>query len=144
MLLAAACLAVAGCGTYRLDVVAVDSAVTDARFVSPDRVPAGATPLRDVRIELHRDPGSLGEELAADGRTDADGRAALRLDAFGAGWMVEQWRIEASAPGRESVMVLRRLPAADEGLILLVEMPSGAGPPPSRPSDPWEDYRRFR
>jgi len=132
-----------GCGGYRLEVMAIESAVSDARFVPADRVPTGAVPVPDARITLYRDPGSLREEAAGAERTDARGLASLRLDAFGAGWMVEEWRIEATAPGYESVSVLDTLPGKKEGMVLLVEMPSGAADLPRR-VDPLDDYRRFR
>lgn len=132
-----------GCGGYRLEVMAIESPVSDARFVPADRVPSGARPIRDARVTLYRDPGSLREEMAGNVRTDDEGFAMLRLDAFGAGWMVENWRIEATAPGHESVSVLQALPGKKDGMILLVEMPSGASDLPRR-VDPLDDYRRFR
>lgn len=134
---------VTGCGGYRVQVVAIESNVTDARFVDPDRVPENAIPIGDARVTLYRDPGSLRETAAGDVRTSSDGRGTLRIAGFGAGWMDEQWRIEAAAPGYESVTAIRPLPGGGSGLILLIEMPSGASSLPRR-DDPIEDYRRFR
>jgi hypothetical protein len=132
-----------GCGGYRVQVVAIESSVADARFVDADRVPADALPVGDARVTMYRDPGSLRESAAGDVRTSSDGRGTLRIDGFGAGWMDEQWRIEVTAPGHEAVSVIRRLPGSGERLILLVELRSGASSLPRR-DDPIEEYRRFR
>lgn len=142
---AAMMVLLAGCSSYQLPVRVIESSVAGAMIV-PD---SEAERTRDgvgvssASIRLIRDPGTLREETAGRTRTNGRGDAILDLDAFGAGWMEESWRVVVVAPGRETVTEILRLPRSADGRVLLVEMPQGRSmdPAPESLDEVLERYR---
>ncbi|MHC4414207.1 MAG: hypothetical protein ACYS0G_02865, partial [Planctomycetota bacterium] len=82
------------------------------------------------------------QDVAA-GLSDLSGRFSIPLDAFGAGWMDEQWRISASKPGFRSADSVLRLAPKKANMQLLIILAPGFSEDP-REEDLMEDYERFR
>ena len=98
----------------------------------------------DVSISVYRDATQLNQRLVATGRSDARGGIAIAIDEFGAGWMQEQWMIQAYRPGYEAIESLVTFPQAKENMRMLVILTEGWSPPPQEPEDLWEEYRKYR
>ncbi len=118
-----------GCGGYVLKGRVVEGAGGDIAFVAPDDLRLSEPGLADARITVERDPGRLSAHVAASGVSDLDGRFAISLDAFGAGWMDERWRIEAIKPGFARTSSLQRLDSATRDMRLLIILAPGFSEP---------------
>jgi len=81
----------------------------------------------DVRIELVRDPDQLNRRVVAVGSSRADGSFDIMIDAFGAGWMQEEWLFRCSHPRYPVVELRSSLPSSNSGRVLRVQM-GRAGP----------------
>lgn len=114
-----------GCGGYVLKGRVVEGAGGDIAFVAPDDLRLSEPGLADARITVERDPGRLSAHVAASGVSDLDGRFAISLDAFGAGWMDERWRIEAIKSGFARTSSLKRLDSATRDMRLLIVLAPG-------------------
>ena len=143
--LAAAAALLGGCGSsYLLQGRAVRGSSPTMDFVSADSDELKGRGLRGVKLEVYRDPTSLGSEVVARGRTDAAGNFSIPVSAFGAGWMSEQWRITAVRPGFETAEAILSLPSGKENQRLLIMMNEGTSIAPKRPDDLWGEYERFK
>jgi hypothetical protein len=111
-------------------------------FVPPDDARLSGPGVASAEVIVHRDADKPNAREVARGRTDGQGVLAIPLSEFGAGWMIEQWRIEAQRGGYQSVDSLLRLPEAKADRRLLIVMVSGYTPPPSE--NPWDQYRRLK
>ncbi len=114
-----------GCGGYVLKGRVVEGAGGDMTFVAPDDPRLAEPGLPDARITVERDPGRLSAHVAASGLSDLDGRFAVALDAFGAGWMDERWRIEAIKSGFARTSSVKRLDSATRDMRLLIILAPG-------------------
>ena len=85
----------------------------------------------EVRIELIRDPNRLNRKVVAVGSSRADGSFDIMIDAFGAGWMKEEWLFRCSHPRYPVVELRSSLPSSNSGRVLRVQMgrpgPAGTG-----------------
>ncbi|MEE2681143.1 MAG: hypothetical protein VX641_02100 [Planctomycetota bacterium] len=95
-----------------------------------------------ARIELVRDPRSLGRKVVARATSDHEGRFSMEIDAFGAGWMKEEWLFRCTHPGFPMVELFDSLPPLDDSMMLLIDMGSGAGFPQHETVDEQERIRR--
>ncbi len=130
-----------GCGGYVLKGRVVEGVGGDMTFVAPDDLHLAEPGLADARITLERDPGRLSAHVAASGLSDLDGRFAVALDAFGAGWMDERWRIEATKLGFARTSRLQRLDSATRDRRLLIILAPGYSEPRE---DLLQQLQRFR
>ncbi len=130
-----------GCGGYVLKGRVVEGVGGDMTFVAPDDLRLAEPGLPDARITVERDPGRLSAHVAASGLSDLDGRFAVALDAFGAGWMDERWRIEATKPGFAKTSSLQRLASATRDMRLLIILAPGYSEPRE---DLLQQLQRFR
>ncbi len=131
-----------GCGGYVLQgrVVQADFSMmtfvpaTDARLSQPG-VP-------NVQVKLFRDADKPNVRVVATQVSDGAGQLAMPVGEFGAGWLVEQWRIEASRSGYQSADTMTALPAQSKDMRLLIMLAPGYSPGPGE--DVMEQYERFK
>ncbi|MHC4947975.1 MAG: hypothetical protein ACYTG1_06910 [Planctomycetota bacterium] len=141
---AAALVVLPSCGGYVLKGHVIESGWTGISFVPADDPRLQQRGVPGVRVALHRDPDSLGRRLVATAASDGDGRVALDVGEFGAGWMVEQWLVQASRSGFETAEMQVTLPKSSSGLWLLVQLAPGDSVPPTGREDPMDLYEQFR
>ena len=130
-----------GCGAYMLEGRAVEGPVSQMTFVDADDDRLEGHGVSNVRITVERDAGRLSAQRVASGVSDSSGRFSIPLDVFGAGWMEEQWGIQATLPGFEAATTVQRLPP--KGRRLLILLAPGFSPDP-REEDLMEFYERYR
>ncbi len=131
----------AGCGGYVLKGRVVEGVGGVMTFVAPQDLRLAQPGLPAARITIERDPGRLSAHVAASGLSDLDGRFAVALDDFGAGWMDERWRIEATKPGFARTSSLQRLDSAARDMRLLIILAPGFSEPRE---DLLQQLQRFR
>ena len=89
----------------------------------PGRGIAGAT------IELIRDPRSMNRRVVSRTRSGSDGSFVLEVDAFGAGWMVEEWLFRCTHPRNKTLELVHEMPSNLSDFLLVLDMTSGAPEP---------------
>tara|TARA_B100001059_G_C17713411_1_gene516699 strand:- start:192 stop:686 length:495 start_codon:yes stop_codon:yes gene_type:complete len=89
----------------------------------PGRRISGAT------IELIRDPKSMNRRVVARTQSRSDGTFVLDVDAFGAGWMVEEWLFRCSHPRNKTIEFFGEMPSNLSNFLLIFDMTSGAPAP---------------
>jgi hypothetical protein len=88
----------AGCATtingvaYRGDMSVID-------WAEPNAMPAQGQPAAGASITVMRDPTRPSREVVGRGVAGQDGTFSIKLDAFGAGWMEEEWLIRVAGKG---------------------------------------------
>ena len=144
MLLPAAVLS--GCGGYRLEGVVYEGDYGDIFFVDAAApVHQDSDVVAGAEIRLHRDAGRPNQQLVASGRSDDGGRIVLSLKQFGAGWMQEQWLIQVTRRGYETIERVVTLPSSRRKQKLVVVLREGQSlAPVGGRVDPLEDFERFR
>lgn len=140
--LAAVLLSASGCGGYVLTGRAVAGSTSDLAFVTGDDPRLDEKGVSGVHIVVERNPGSLGSQVVASGMTDGEGRFTIPVGEFGAGWMDEQWGIQAVKPGYQTSQATLGL-SGTKSLRLLVFMLPGFSEDPQR-EDLLEQYERYR
>ena len=98
------------------------TADVDPRSI-PGRGVAGAT------IELIRDPRSLNRRVVSRTRSGSDGSFVLDADAFGAGWMVEEWLFRCTHPRNKTLELIHEMPSDLSEFLLIFDMTRGASEP---------------
>jgi hypothetical protein len=116
-------LALSGC-TYQLHGRAVEG-FGSIEVTDPSHIDANNRPVQGARIELIRDHSTGNRERVASATSASDGTFILTVDAFGAGWMEEEWLLRASRSGFQNVEVATHLPASAGGRLLLVTLAKG-------------------
>lgn len=141
-LAAASIVSVTACSGYSMS-----GRVVEGDFGSISFIAAGASdelevPIEGATVSLIRDPESLGREEVARATTRADGSFLMPVEAFGAGYLQEQWLVRVRHPQYQIVESFTGLPKEDSGLELLVIMPQGA--PVDSNDNLMEQYDQFR
>lgn len=93
----------------------VDAAQLDDGMIRGEAIPG-------ARVELVRDPRSLRREVVAKATSDHNGDFSMKVDAFGAGWMSEEWLVRCVHPGYPMVELFESLPMLDGSKVLLIDM----------------------
>lgn len=120
---AALALVFSGC-TYQLHGRAVEG-FGSIEVTEPTHIDANNRPIQGARIELIRDHSTGNRERVATATSASDGTFVLTVEAFGAGWMEEQWLMRASRTGFQNVEMVTNLPASPGGRLLLVTLAKG-------------------
>lgn len=117
---------VSGC-TYEIRGRAMETGLDTVQVVSADdsRLEEG-TPVGGTRIILTRDPGKLNREEVATAVAARDGWFTLRVDAFGSGWMDEQWGIHVARTGYGGTEEVVSLPFDPKKSAVLITLARGA------------------
>jgi hypothetical protein len=96
-----------------------------------------------ARIEVIRDPQSMNRSVVARGTSGPDGIFSIPIDAFGAGWMVEDWLYRCTHPNYQMVELFASMPGQGSTQVLQVNIgsssPRGSG---GRQIDEAERIRR--
>lgn len=132
-----------GCGGYSIQGRVVEGDFSIMSFVPADDPRLAEPGLANVRVEVYRDPEKPNIQLAGSQVSDGTGHFDLPLSGFGAGWLVEQWRIEARRGGFQDADTMVALPDSGRNLRLLIIMAPGASNASPR-EDLMEEYRRYR
>ncbi len=69
------------------------------QWVGDGPMPAGGEPVQGATITVTSDPQSPGRQVVGRGVSAADGSFSVKLDAFGAGWMQDDWLIVVARGG---------------------------------------------
>ena len=137
--------ALVGCGeANRLEGRVIDAGFSGARFLRQEVRDVNAIPgtgIPGARIELVRDPRSLGREVVARATSDHLGNFSMEVDAFGAGWMREEWLFRCTHPGYPMVELFDSLPPLDSPNVLVIDM---GGAPASRGAGSSSEQERIR
>ncbi len=141
--LAALLSAGTGCSSYVIRGTVIHGVYSDMSFVEPDDPRLKETPVSGVRVSVERDPDKLSRSLAGTDLSDTNGRFAVHVDAFGAGWMDEQWLIHAFKPGYSTASAMHELRPRHKEMRLLVTMTPGASSNPIQ-DDLIEQYERYK
>lgn len=116
-----------GCGGYavkgRVVTGSFDGLVT---LVDEDDPRLRGEGVGNARITIVRDPGRLNARRVATGVSESDGDFSIPLSEFGAGWLDEEWRVEAvrSRLGLAEGMV--RMPRPGSGQVILIQLREAA------------------
>ena len=135
-----------GCGSERdmLHGRVLSAYQSGARFVDAAQLEDGmirGEAIPGARVELVRDPRSLRREVVADATTDHNGDFSMKVDAFGAGWMSEEWLVRCVHPGYPMVELFESLPTLDGSQVLLIDM---SGSSASRDEQVISEQERMR
>lgn len=125
VILTGVCLA-SGCG-YSIQGRVITGSYSSMGFVGSDDPGLAKTGVDAVRITLERDPTKPNRAMIAEIVSGPDGRFSLPVDAFGAGWMDEEWLIRASRPGYEAVESILRLPSGKQRLLIRLSPGNSVG-----------------
>jgi hypothetical protein len=135
--------ALGGCNGYAVRGKVVRGPYSLMTFVEADDARLGDEPIPNVQVIIHRDPGKLSAAVAGRAVSAPDGSFSIALNQFGAGWMEEQWLIEAKRPRFQTAEDIRPLPRAGERMMLLIMLAPGLSS--DRPDeDLMKQYERFR
>lgn len=116
-------LSLGGCA-YRLEGRAVEGSF-DGAAVVPSNSEVMGSHIPQARIQLWRDPDSLGRTLAAEAQSGSDGRFVLEIAAFGAGWLDEQWSIRVTRVGYTGLEQHFKLPMKPDDVVLEITLTPG-------------------
>ncbi len=135
-------MAAPGCSGYQLQGKVVEGSVSEMAFVAAGDPRLAEPGLRNVRLTVRRDPGSLGRRLVASQLSGADGRFVIPLNEFGSGWMQEEWLIRATKQGFQMASLLEELEWSYREMRLLVILAPGVSPVDEE--DLMEQFEHFR
>lgn len=110
----------AGCGGPMLEGKVVLGSVAGAEFVAEGDPALNQPGLAGASIVVIRDPGRPNSETVARTSSRADGTFRISVDAFGAGWMSEEWQIVASKPGDATSEYRGPLPRTGDRLLFML------------------------
>ena len=142
LVLLSAALLLSGCDSYVLQGRVVQGDVSDMAFVNTDDPRLAHPGVSGVRITVERDPDRLSATQVGSGLSDDEGRFAIALDSFGAGYLVEVFGVHASRAGYRNARVNLRLDADDERQLLVILAPGRSDP--DETESLLEQYERFR
>ena len=118
--LSAACLllCLGGCGTYHLQGIVIEGAEPGVEIVGRDDPRLERFGLPGAELEVVLDPQRLQPTRIGEGRSDADGRFSLPLDADGAGFLILDVEVRAQRPEFRSVRQRFDLPGKSKRLVV--------------------------
>lgn len=112
-----------GCGGYEVRGRVVSGSFGGAvALVDEDDPRLRAEGVGNARITIVRDPGRLNARQVATGVSEADGDFVIALSEFGAGWLDEEWRVQAVRSRIGLAEGLVRMPRPGAGEVLLIEL----------------------
>jgi len=135
--------ALSGCGyTLRGKVVRGDSSRIELIHEIDQRLKQPG--LGNVEVVVRRNPKSPNPEMVGRTRSDAGGEFAAGLKDFGAGWMQEQWLVQARLTGYQNASSVMQLPAKDSKWRLLITLAPGESSPFDAHEEIIQDLDRFK
>jgi hypothetical protein len=100
--------------------------------------------LANVEIVVRRNPKDPNPERVGRTRTDAAGNFSMSIKEFGAGWMEEQWLVQARLPEYQNASAVMKLPARNSKWGLLITLAPGTATPLDTHEEITEDFERFK
>ena len=147
LIVLSALLNIAGCNTYTLKGKVVKGERSSIELVHEmdPRVKAFAPGgVANIEVRVYRDPDNMNKKLAGRERTPVDGSFSMNLGDFGAGWMSEQWLVQAYGYGFTTVEQKMKLPSKNAKTRLLITIAPGESIEPSDVSDYMQDYEKYK
>jgi hypothetical protein len=137
-------LSLTGCGGYALRGKVVQGPTSGFELVHEIDQRLKGPGIQNAEVMVRRDPQSLHPHLAGRDRTGANGDFAVPIGEFGAGWMEEQWLVQAAMSGYQNAELEMKLPAKGSKWRLLITLAPGSSTPLDQPDDVMGDYERFK
>lgn len=139
------------CGAHRVKGRVVEGDFDFITVVSGSDARLGSPGIGSTRITFTRDPGRLNAQQVGSGVSDPEGSFDIEIDAFGAGWMSEEWLVRAvrsrfgfaeaavrlpkPSSGEQLLITIRR--ASPEEVLDFERRPSGRGDDLYREAELW-------
>jgi hypothetical protein len=136
-----------GCNTYTLKGKVVRGETSSVELVHEmdPRIRAVAPGgVGNVDVRVYRDPDTMNKKLSGRERTETDGMFSIGLGDFGAGWMQEQWLIQAACTGYANAELTTRLPSKNAKTRLLITLAPGTATDPDAAEDYLQDFEEFK
>lgn len=115
-----AALFLAGCGGPMLEGKVVLGSMSGGELVAEGDPALSQPGVAGASIVVIRDPGRPNAETVARGSSRADGTFRIPVDAFGAGWMSEEWQVIASKSGDATGEYRGSLPRSGDRLLFML------------------------
>lgn len=116
-------LAAGGCASYKLRGTVIEAKESRILVVNADDPRLNQRGLGGVSIKVTQDPESLGRKKVGEGESDGQGRFAISISSFGAGFLEYPMAILARRQGHTPAIVHMQLPGS--GRRLLIELAPG-------------------
>ena len=100
--------------------------------------------IANVEVRVYRDPDNMNKKLGGRERTPVDGTFSIGLGDFGAGWMTEEWLVQAYSYGFQTAQQKMKLPAKNAKTRLLITLAPGESIEPTDQSDYMQDYEKYK
>lgn len=142
MLFAAAGLFMPGCG-YTLRGKVVRGQVSSIEMVHEIDQRLQQPAVANVEVRVIRDPANLNRHVVGQTRSGGEGDFSTSLGDFGAGWMQEQWLIQARQSGYQNAEQLMKLPAKGSKWRILITLAPGDATSLDK-DDVMQDYEKFK
>lgn len=113
-------LAAAGCGGPMIEGKVVLGSMSGAELVAEGDGALSQAGLGGASILVIRDPGRPSATTVTRSSSRADGTFRIPVDAFGAGWMSEEWQIVASKSGDATSEYRGPLPRSGDRLLFML------------------------
>jgi hypothetical protein len=98
--------------------------------------------IANVEVLVRRDPHRPGSQLVGRERTGSTGDFSMRIQEFGAGWMHEEWLVQARSHGFQNASSVMKLPSGR--WRLLITLAPGTATPFDVHEEILEDLERWR
>ncbi len=121
--IAAACGGLVGCA-YRIEGKVVAGDADFVTIVDADDPRLSMPGVGGTRISFVRDPMRLNRAVAAKGVSDPEGEISIPIDAFGAGWLEEEWLVQAVRSDRGAAEGMVSLPRGGRRLLIMLRSAS--------------------
>jgi hypothetical protein len=109
-----------GCGGPVLEGKVVLGSMSGAELVAEGDPALKQPGLAGASIVVIRDPGRPNAETVARSASRADGTFRIPVEAFGAGWMSEEWQVIASKPGDATSEYRGPLPLPGDRMLFML------------------------
>lgn len=109
-----------GCGGPALEGKVVLGSMAGAELVAEGDQALTQPGVAGASIVVVRDPGRPNAETVARGSSRADGTFRIPVEAFGAGWMSEEWQVVASKAGDATSEYRGPLPRSGDRLLFML------------------------
>ncbi len=137
-----ATLFLVGCDSYVIRGKVVQGSISTMNFVSNNNTELNNSGIAGAKITIYRDPDRLSMKVAGTAVSDEQGRFVIKLDSFGAGWMLEQWEIVAQKQGFANLIQQHSLTVDNGKQTLLVTITPGYSQPISKDAL-WKQYEEL-
>lgn len=124
--------ALQGCGGYTLRGKVVAGSTSSIELIHEIDQRLKQPGLGNVETLVRRDPKQARPDaatLAGRVRTDAAGDFSMSIGEYGAGWMQEQWLVQARLAGYQNASEIMKLPAKGSRWKLLITLAPGTATP---------------